>query len=312
MLNELNERLAIAKANVRQKDKLRSMLSSAQESLAKTSKNRKKLKANLKKEKSDVDALEGLSLTGFFHSMLGSKEQRLEKERQQLAAAILKHEQADHMVQDLLIELQRLGDELAALEDADTTYEKLLLEKEAHLAETQSETAQTLTELTQQIADLTVDEKELAEATTAGTSALTALRSVLGTLDSASNWGTLDLFGGGMITTMVKHSRMDDAKTQARSAQRKLLRFQEELADADQRLQVSLEVDGFAKFADFFFDGLIADWVMQSKIDKAKMECSWTITKVESVIRKCQKRLKSVELEVSKLRQSKQELIESA
>ncbi|TWU47299.1 hypothetical protein Poly51_50990 [Rubripirellula tenax] len=69
-----------------------------------------------------------------------------------------------------------------------------------------------------------------------------------------------------MLTTMAKHSKMDAAKSQARISQRKLMQFEEELADADERLHVSLQIDGFSKFADYFFDGLIADWIVQSKI----------------------------------------------
>ena len=53
----------------------------------------------------------------------------------------------------------------------------------------------------------------------------------------------------------------------AHTAQRHLRSFQKELADADERLGVSLDIGGFATFADYFFDGLIADWIMQSKIE---------------------------------------------
>ena len=120
------------------------------------------------------------------------------------------------------------------------------------------------------------------------------------------------MFGGGILTTMAKHSKMDTAKNQAKIAQRKLLQFEEELADADGRLQVSLQIDGFSKFADYFFDGLIADWIVQSKIQKAKAECSDTISRVKVAIRQCQRRLDSVESELALLTVRKRELIETA
>ena len=31
-------------------------------------------------------------------------------------------------------------------------------------------------------------------------------------LNSAKNWGLVDMFGGGFFTTMLKHSKMDQAK----------------------------------------------------------------------------------------------------
>lgn len=312
MLNELNERLAIAKANLRQRDKLDSMLRSAQNSLTTARSKQSKLKDVLAKEQADVDALEGLSVTGLFYAMLGSKEQRLERERQELVAAKLKYDQVGDTVEDLSGDVKRLKDALSALGNAESDYEQVLDEKAKYLAANENDTAKNLVELTQQIADLTADQKELGEATSAGQSALRSVEEIQDTLASAANWGALDMFGGGMLTTMAKHSAMDAAKNQARVAQRQLLQFEEELADADERLQVSLEIDGFSMFADYFFDGLIADWIVQSKIQNAKAECSETILRVKTAIRQCNSRLDSVCSEIETLTERKKELIEAA
>ena len=312
MLDDFNERLAIAKSNLRQKNKLDSMLRSAQNSLAAARSKRTKLKDILTKEQSDVDALEGMSITGLFHAMLGGKEQRLEKERQELVAAKLKYDQAADTARDLSDDVERLKDALSLLENADSEYEQVLAEKAEHLAANESDTARTLIELTDQIADLTADQKELDEAAEAGQSALRSVEEIQGTLASAANWGALDMFGGGLLTTMAKHSKMDAAKNQARIAQRKLLQFEEELADADERLQLSLQIDGFSKFADYFFDGLISDWIVQSKIQKAKAECSETISRVKTAVRQCESRLDSVCSEINTLSERKRDLIEAA
>jgi len=47
-------------------------------------------------------------------------------------------------------------------------------------------------------------------------------------------------------------------------------------------------MDGFAKFADFFFDGLIADWYMQSKINSSYESVSNVKNQVTSTIYKLQ------------------------
>lgn len=311
MLGDIDERLGVAKANARQRDKLESMLRSAQKLLREARGKQAKLRETLAKEQSDVDALTGLSITGLFHAVLGSKEALLEKERQELVAAKLRFDQIKETVEDLSEDVRRLKEDLSGFENSDADYERVLGEKESYLSEDDTDVASTLFELAQQIADLTADQKELKDAARAGQSALSAVQDIQGTLASAANWGTLDMFGGGMLTTMAKHSKMDSAKSQARIAQRKLLQFEEELADADQRLQISLQIDGFSKFADYFFDGLIADWVVQSKIRKAKDECSRTTARVKTAIRQCKKRLKSVEFEISILVQRKRDVIES-
>ena len=312
MLNDFNQRLAIAKANIRQKNKLDSMLRSALNSLAVARRKQTKLKGILTKEQGDVDALEGLSFTGLFHAMLGSKQERLEDERQQLVAAKLKCDQAAGTVEDLNDDVKRLKDALSQLENADSQYEQVLAEKAEHLAANESDTANSLIELTQQLADLKADQQELDEASGAGQSALRSIEEIQSTIASAANWGTLDMLGGGMLTTMAKHSKMDAAKNQARTAQRKLLQFEEELADADERFQMSLQIDGFSRFADYFFDGLISDWIVQSKIQKANIECSETISRVKAAIRQCEIRLESVEAEIELLSKRKREMIEAA
>ena len=55
-------------------------------------------------------------------------------------------------------------------------------------------------------------EKEKREAIEAGRRALNSLQTAKENLNSAKNWGLADMFGGGFFTTMLKHSKMDQAK----------------------------------------------------------------------------------------------------
>lgn len=53
-------------------------------------------------------------------------------------------------------------------------------------------------------------------------------------------------------------------------AKRHLQVFQKELKDVNVSLDLSMEISSFLSFADFFFDGLVADYLVQSKIASAK------------------------------------------
>ena len=55
-------------------------------------------------------------------------------------------------------------------------------------------------------------EKEKREAIEAGQRALSSLRTAEENLNSAKNWGLVDMFGGGFFSTMLKHSKMDQAR----------------------------------------------------------------------------------------------------
>jgi hypothetical protein len=150
--------------------------------------------------------------------------------------------------------VQALQKELERFRSADTEYEEILDEKRRFLMEAGGERAKQLLDLSERLADLSADHKELREALDAGERAMAALEQVQSELQSAANWGTWDLLGGGLLVTMAKHSRIDAAREHAHTAQRHLRSFQKELADADERLGVSLDICGSATFADYFFD----------------------------------------------------------
>lgn len=312
MLGNLDERLSKAKLRLRSQQKFEAMLRQAQQTVLVEQAKCSDLKDKLEREQADVDKLEGLSLTGLFYSVLGAKSEQIEKERQEFLAAKLKYDEAVDSLEDAEQEEQRIRAELAPFAGANAEYDRLLVEKEDLLTGAGDDRAKELLAMSEQLADLDSDRKELNEAIRAGHTALSSLQKVSSELQSAANWGTWDMFGGGMVSTMAKHSKIDSAKECARQAQRQLRRFQEELADADQRLHVALDIGGFSKFADFFFDGLIADWVVQTKISEATSACSSTKSKVSSAINECQQRLSETEKEIEKLNSRRQAFIERA
>lgn len=128
--------------------------------------------------------------------------------------------------------------------------------------------------------------REVNEAILAGSRALTSLRQAKESLDSAGNWGILDMLGGGLISTFVKHSKMNDAESLVEQARRDLKRFQQELKDVDTIADFHIETGDFLAFADYFFDGLIADWLMQSRINDAKRQVDSAIQNVEEILRR--------------------------
>ena len=125
--------------------------------------------------------------------------------------------------------------------------------------------------------------KEIQEAIQAANHALACLSQADAYLQSAKNWGLFDMLGGGALTTFFKHSKMDDARYEMERAKRALQGFRKELADVDQRLHLSLEIGDFLTFADYFFDGLIADWLVQSKIQDVKAQVENAIIQVRQI-----------------------------
>ena len=132
--------------------------------------------------------------------------------------------------------------------------------------------------------DMENNKKEIREAIAAVEKALNSLYAAQDKLKSARGWGMIDLFGGGLFTDMVKHSKMNDASRCMEDAKRHLKAFQRELKDVNLSLDLRMEVGGFLSFADFFFDGLVADYLVQSKIASAREQVEDAIMMVKNVL----------------------------
>ena len=126
--------------------------------------------------------------------------------------------------------------------------------------------------------------REVIEAMLAGREALDCLNEAKGLLNSAGNWGIVDMLGGGFFTTMIKRSKMKDADAVMQQARVALKRFQKELMDVENIPDFRIETGDFLSFADYFFDGLVADMLVQSRINDAKRQVDNAIRKVEYIM----------------------------
>ena len=126
-------------------------------------------------------------------------------------------------------------------------------------------------------------EKEIREARAAGVKALNTLRRAQGYLNSARNWGIYDMLGGGLISSLVKHSKMDDAARCVREAQRDLRAFSRELGDVN---LPGVEIGDFTRFADVFLDSFIADIMAQRRINEAREQVDRACRRVEDILRR--------------------------
>lgn len=122
--------------------------------------------------------------------------------------------------------------------------------------------------------------QELKEAIDAGERALFSLGRAHKELKSAKTWGMVDLFGGGLIVDLIKRGRMKDAQRWMDEARKDLLIFETELRDVDLASQLDMQVDDFLTFADFFFDGMIADFLMHTRIAETKEKVEEAIERV--------------------------------
>ncbi|MGO4107745.1 hypothetical protein [Paenibacillus sp. YAF4_2] len=247
-----------------------------------------RLELDLETEQADVDKLTRMSLTNLFHTILRSKDEQLELERQQALAAALKLQEAQQERDKLKEEIFQAGVIITDNIQAEQEYKKLMIEQELAL-KNQPDTATVLTVMENEIAEQTVVVRELNEAFTAGRRVLASLEPAIESLDKAINWGNWDLWAnGGMVSTHIKHGHIDDAKQSIATANHQLKSFKDELADLKQNLNIHIDISSLLKFGDYWFDGLITDWIVQKRINEAQDRTSEATHQVRTVVKTLQ------------------------
>lgn len=296
MLEQLNDELLEIREKMRQRSRLKTLWAAAEDNLVAEQQRLRELKKRLDKEHGDVKKLEGLSLTSLFYSVLGGKDEKMKKERQEFLAAKLRHDECEESVTALQEEVEDLVGRAKAFADLDARHHSLLGAKEQFITDAGGDRAARLLSLSEELAERQSDLREIDEALYAGKTARQALADVIESLQSAKNWGVGDLLVGGIITTAIKHSKIDAARSKAHEAQRYLRRFARELSDVepDADTSIAIEIGSFMTFADYFFDGLIVDWMVQSKIQKSYDE----VRKVKDSLRGCIGRLEHARSEM--------------
>lgn len=234
-------------------------------------------------EQADVDRLEGHSLAAFFYGVIGKMDEKLTQERQEAYAARVKYDAAVRELSAVKEDLERKETEYRRLEGCEGRYAQVLREKREVLKAAGGETAEAILELEERLADLRSQKKELGEAGSAGRTALATADQILNSLDSAHGWATWDLLGGGLVADLAKHSHLDSAQAAVEQLQVELRRFKTELADVTIDADLQVSIDGFLRFADYFFDGLFVDWAVMDRINQSQAaveETRWQITGV--------------------------------
>jgi hypothetical protein len=284
MFTEINKEMEKAQQGMFRMNKISSVLEELTKQQKSLEKKVTELKEILEKENIDVEKLENKSLAHLFYSVLGNLEERVEKEQQEVLAAKLKYDQTITDLEQVNYQITQLYTEQAQYRDCQYTYSNLYAKKKELLMATNSETANRLLDLTEQLNISKNNRREIEEAIQAGKRVETHLENAGKSLNSAEGWGTWDILGGGLLADMAKHSHIDDAKSEAERVQMSLMQFRTELADIKINNDIHFETDGFGKFADFFFDGLIADWCMQSRIEESLQSVSHVKLQVQQVL----------------------------
>lgn len=196
----------------------------------------------------------------------------------------LKHDTAVRRLEKLDGDIASVQAELTGLADCEFRYAEAVKAKLEEIKRSGSRRGDEVYRLEESLAYLRGQIKEVDEALDAGNAAVNQILSIEESLDSAEGWGVFDMLGGGMMSAMAKHSHLDEAQEQVENLQYMLSRFRTELTDIRINADMQLQIDGFLRFADYFFDGFIVDWAVLDRINESQAQVAGTKSQVYKVL----------------------------
>jgi len=263
-------------------------------------------------EQKDVERLEGLSLTRLLVSLRGARDDALARERAEADAARYRLAEATARLDAAQAEYAAARVRLDQLAAAPSTYAAVLEQKERYLKESGDPRGARLLKLADERGRLTGELHELAEAAAAAELAETALSQVQAKLGSASGWSTYDtFFGGGAISSAIKHSRLDEAARAAAYADQCLAVLRTELADVDAMAPTApqLAVSGPTRFVDVWFDNVFTDFAVRNRIKRAQQNIVESIRLVMEMQEQLHQRAADAQARLAAIEAERRELL---
>jgi len=311
MTIDQNDALLTLKLKLISKQKAEKTLKDLQKILRNEKQKLNELFKIMQKEEQDVKDLEKTSLTSLYYSVMGNKKQQLNKEQVEFFAAKLKFDSCQSSITSLKGEVQAYQKTIDQCDKYETEYIESVKNNPNSGSDEENKK---LIEITDEIEKLKLNNIQVNEAIAAGRLAKAALKGVIEKMQSASNWGIFDMIGGGLIVSAIKHSKINQSQNMIENVKVLIEKFNREISDINNAINTDLKIKigGFKKFADYFFDGIIFDWMVQSKISKSLNAYTDTEKEISRIVKLLLMESSDSKKQVSEINQSKLEVFNRA
>jgi hypothetical protein len=250
----------------------------------------------LASEKRDVEQLEGPGLAAFLRGLFVDRDVELDRERRELATAVLLHDEARAELAEAQERLPEVSASARELPEIRARLEHRLRELAAGPGGLAPDDARELQRI-----ELGKLRRELDEAIQAAEAATRALEELLAALGTARTLGAVDLFGGGALVSMMKHGQIGTVRSRLATAQLKLRMLAREVEDLRETEITSLELSGLTEFVDVFFDNIFTDWSVQSRLELSSTQTREVKARVQRLQLDLRQRLRTMEEESNRL-----------
>ncbi len=266
------------------------------------------------KESEDIETLKKTGVKSLFYKVLGSKEEQLEKERQEYLEANLRYDEARKSLELLEYERNILEGKIKAMPSTRQRHQELLKIREKEIIASNPRLAAKINTIDAQITERQKMLYEVEEAMGVGRGANHLLEQVLVKLDQAVNWGQWDMTGRrGQMSGHMKHRQIDMAKDLAYKAKISLTQFEKELRDiyGPENFGLTVRIPTFSSFTDIFFDNLITDWIVQQKIQNTRAGVLSVRDKTQRLLITLKGTTPKIESEIAQLQEARKTVLKT-
>lgn len=307
-MQQIREEMRALLADMNEHARLRHEVAALEAQRDKLNEKLHELQGILRREQRDVDALSRVTLSSVWLRLCGTHEDTLRREQADVEAAAIKCSAAQNELAEIKNEITQRRAKLSELSCSERKYNELLAQKRTLLAAAPEGDA--IRKLEEKAAELQSKQKEISEALDEGGVALHIAAEIVDCLKTAGGLATWDVLGGGLLADMAKHSELNTAQGLIEQLQRQLRRFRTELKDV--HLDAAIPADSFLSAADFLFDGLIADWMMKSRISRALSSAQNTQAQIEQALSRLREEMKATRREAENVRRMIDDAIQNA
>lgn len=256
-IQELRDQLALAERGVEEMRKKRELV-------ARLEGNLETRRERLEAEQRDVHRLEGPGLVAFVRGLFADLDRELDRERRELATAVVLHDEARAELAEAREWMEELLPFPKQVKELRAQLEAKLLALSNEPGAMDGEDADELRLFERKRAL-----RELRETCRAAEDALAALTDLESAVTSAHGLSSWDLLGGGAFISLMKHGQVHTARSRLATAQLRLRVLAREAEDLRNEPAVQLEGSPLTDFVDVFMDNMFTDWHVHTRLQTA-------------------------------------------
>lgn len=270
-IERLDADVRAARAAVREREHLAGLLRDTDRRAGELGQLIGALEQGAAKETAELERLERRGPLTLLYTLLGSLEQRRDRERREAVTAALRVDEARGEARLLAEQRAELERRAGVLAHAELRLAEARARKQAWLAAHDEDAARRLATLGDRRAELEAHLRALAEAAAAGARAAAITAKVRELVSSAGEWSALDLVGGQIVSSWVKHDCIDEARQLLPQLQVSLARLRAEANDVGLTFTLpDLAAPGGSRFVDVFLDNVVSDWLAHASLGKTE------------------------------------------